>query len=266
MKQHLQLLILAGWTFSVCSVCAANVPLAFDPATPRTQSRIDRERIENNLRTQDNKPVAKKEEKPADNSPAGKSPVMTIADSGILFSPDVARAVKAGIKKGATEYTVAIAGPGLPMKELESPKLNGKWVALPPAKEIGVTPDQLLIQLPAYLAKNKPEVVVLVGETTGTRAPNKNERADWEDAARICRAMGAVPIYAIPQDGTMAELRHDLYDAATMSPHAAFDLKAPSTVPKRLAQMLDLLDRHVYERTPLDAPAATAKPKSPEEE
>jgi hypothetical protein len=78
--------------------------------------------------------------------------------------------------------------------------------------------------------------------------------------------MGAVPIFAVQQTTTPEELRKDFLESLTLSQAPALDLKAPSTVPKRLAAMLDLFDRHIYERTPLDAPVAGKVGKPTDEE
>lgn len=206
--------------------------------------------------------------KPVDNTPAGRSPKKTFEDGGMIFSPEISAALKKSIKSGATPNTVLLVGPGLPFKEMDTFKPIGKWQTLPLAKELTgptASPAHLLALLPPFLGKNKPEVVVFFGESVGTRKPGSDERLDWEDLARICKRMGALPVYAVQPTGSQDELRKELLEAVTAALAPAIDLKAPSTVPKRLSHMLDLLDRHIFERTPVDAPVAGAI-KAPDEE
>jgi len=206
--------------------------------------------------------------KPLDTTPQGRSPKKTFEDGGMLFGPEIATAMKKAIKPGATPNTILVVGPGLPFKEMDNFKPIGKWQTLPIAKELtgaSATPSHLLALLPPFLGKNKPEVVVFFGESTGTRKPTNDERLDWEDLARICKRMGALPVFAVPAAGTQEELRKDLLEGVNLAFAPAIDLKAPSTVPKRLAQMLDLFDRHIFERTPVDAPVAGVI-KAPDEE
>jgi len=206
--------------------------------------------------------------KPVDSTPAGRSPKKTFEDGGMIFGPEISTAVKKALKPGATPSTVVFVGPGLPFKEMDNFKAPAKWQAMPIPKELTgptATPAHLLALLPAFLGKNKPEVVVLFSESTGSRKPGADERQDWEDLARVCKRMGALPVFAVQAQGSQDELRKELMEAVPMALSPAIDLKAPSTVPKRLAQMLDLFDRHIFERTPVDAPVAGVV-KAPDEE
>jgi len=234
---------------------AGTTPPPANPATPAA--------------AKDPKAVAgKTTTKPLDNTPAGRSPKKIFEDGGMIFGPEIAAALKKAIKPGATPNTILVIGPGLPFKEMDNFKPIGKWQALPLAKELTgptATPAHLLALLPSFLGKNKPEVVVFFAETTGTRKPTNDERFDWEDLARICKRMGALPVFGVPAAGTQEELRKDLLEGVNLAFAPAVDLKAPSTVPKRIAHLLDLFDRHIFERTPVDAPVAGVI-KAPDEE
>jgi hypothetical protein len=202
-------------------------------------------------------------------SPIDKTPKNTFEDGGFLFNPDVAKGLKASVKPGATPNTVLLVGPGLPFKEMDAFRPIGKWQLLPVAKEVSgptMLPTNLLCSLPGYLGKSKPEVVVLFGDLTGNRKAAMSERQDWEDLARICKRMGAIPIFAVQPAGTQDELRKDLLEAVNLANAPALDLKAGTTVPKRLAVLLDLFDRHIFERTPLDAPVVGKPGKTAEDE
>ena len=201
---------------------------------------------------------------------AKSAPKKTFEDGGFLFSPEIAAHLQKNVKAGATKNTILMVGPGLPQKDLES-KLPEKWTRVATPKEFtgaAANPRHLLATLPKLLLENKPEVVVLVPETTPGRKPSSTEQFDWEDLARICQRLGAAPIITVPT--AAADAKDDLHTpvmaAAGDSMTPGIDMKAPSVAPRRLLSVLDLLEKHVYCRTAVDAPAPGATPKKPEEE
>jgi hypothetical protein len=202
---------------------------------------------------------------------AKSAPKKTFEDGGFLFSPEIAANLQKNVKAGATKNTVLMIGPGLPHKDLES-KLPEKWVRVPTPKELmsaAANPRALLAVLPKFLIEHKPEVVVLVPENAPGRKPSSTEQYDWEDLARICQRLGAVPVLTVPT-AAAGEAKDDLHAplmaAAGDSLSPGIDMKAPSVAPRRLLSVLDLLEKHVYCRTAVDAPTPGATPKKPEEE
>ncbi|MCY3020528.1 MAG: hypothetical protein NTW87_16020 [Planctomycetota bacterium] len=207
-------------------------------------------------------------------APAAKAPKRALEDGGMLFGPEIAAALQKTVK-AQTANTYALIGPGLPIKELETAKPPDKWTRVPNKDMLGplASPRRLLPLLPDYIAKNKPEVVFLFGETTTSRKMTMLEALDWEDLARICLRMGVVPVLAVPPAapvkegpiGMQEDLRTSMVKAATDANCPAVDLKTPAQIPRLVTQMVHLLDRHVYCRVPLDAPA-TGTTKKPEDE
>lgn len=208
---------------------------------------------------------------------AKKAPKNTIEDGGFIFSPELALALQKAIKPGATKNSYALLGPGIPIKELEA-KLPEKWTRVAASEKTAgpqASPRSLLASLPEFISRNKPEVVFFFGETTaGGRKPSSSEHFDWEDLARVCIRMGAIPVLAVPAAGTSdpkpgearEDLRTSMISAAGDAGCAAIDLKIPSQIPRRVATMTDLFDKFVFCRVEPDAPAAGAGPKKPIEE
>lgn len=207
---------------------------------------------------------------------AGKAPKKTFEDGGIVFSPEIATHLQKNVKAGANKNTLLMVGPGLPQKDLDN-KLPEKWTRIAAPKELAgvqAAPRSLLAMLPKFLVEHKPEVVVIVPEMAPGRKLSSTEQYDWEDLARICQRLGAVPIIAVPVPAAAAagaaDAKDDLHTstkaAVTDSLSPAIDMKAPTVAPRRLAAVLDLLDKHVYCRTPLEAPAPGVTDKKPEEE
>ena len=212
---------------------------------------------------------------PGGDSAAAKAPKRNLDEGGALFGPEIAAAMMKAAKPGqAPEFKLVVVGPGMPMREFEG-KVPDKWVRLPAKDVPGTTaaPRALLVTLPDVLAKSKPEVVFVVGETAPTRKTTMLECLDWEDLARVCLRMGVVPVFAVPpaapaKDGPigMAEdLRASMIKAASEVNCPAIDLKTTAQVPRLVTQMLGLLDRHVFCRVPVDQPTGGTGKKVEEE-
>ena len=211
---------------------------------------------------------------PPDNNQgtAAKAPKKTLDDGGMIFSPELAAALqKARGTTAATPNTLLFAGPGLPIKELDG-KHPDKWTVLAvkdPKELIGplAGPRGLLISLPDQIAKEKPEVVVLFGDMTPGRKLTSTEQLDWCDVARLCLRMGTLPVLAIPP-GTGGGEKEQLHvfmlaalDTVTDKGCLAIELKAPTFVPRRIAEMTNLLDKFVFCRISPDAPVTGKKPE-----
>lgn len=197
------------------------------------------------------------EQNPAQKAAAAQVPKKTLEEDGFLFSGDIFIAAQAAHKQGMTPNTIALVGPGLPNPELEA-KAPSRWTFLPTAREVAgvlIAPERLSSSLPAFIVKNKPEVVVLVGEVRSSRKLSLDERSEWEDLAKICARFGAVPVLAIPTAATPGDLRKEMLEAADATHCAVIELRAP--LDKRLGKLLSLIEKHVFERTP---PPATEKP------
>jgi len=214
-------------------------------------------------------------------TPAEKAPRKTLDVGGALFGPEIAAAMQKAVKPGGS-YTYAVVGPGLPMKEFDATAPE-KWTRLPSSKELcgpAASPRNLLAALPlsvvAQKPEQRPEVVFVVGETTTTRKTSMYESLDWEDLARLCLRLGAVPVLAIPsaapsKDGpiTMQEdQRAVMLKAATEVNCPVMDLgvKDPAQVTRVAKQLITLLDKHVFWRTPLDQAGGVQTPRKKTEE
>lgn len=189
---------------------------------------------------------------PAPAGPAADAPRKSLDNDGLSFSPEMAAALLAARKPGATTRSFVVIGPGAPLRELEG-KAVGKWTCVPGARELCgavALPDSLIATLPGYVVAHKPEVVILAGEASGARKLLATERFDWEDLARICLRFGAVPVLAVPPAGTQDELRREMLESAKLADCPLLDLKTPAAVPLRTQHLLELLERHVFGRAP----------------
>ena len=179
--------------------------------------------------------------------------------------------MQAAAGKG-TANTVLAVGCGL-TKDCDV-KLPGKWKFIPAEKQLLgalATPRHLLVTLPDALAKCKPEVVLLFGETDAQRKPTQAEKNDWDDLALLCMRLGAVPVLAIPKAGAnqdQDEVRNAMTTAATDpgSPGwPAFEatVTAASTdlLRVRLTDVLHLCDTHIFCRSPIASPDKTPEGK-----
>jgi hypothetical protein len=212
-------------------------------------------------------PAAGKPNVPAAPVPTGaaaSAPLKGLDEDGIIFSPEIAAAVRAERKAGATARSFAVVGPGAPIRELEGKGVE-KWKGVPSPRELAgalAQPESLTASLPSFVAANKPEVVIVVGDTSGARKLSFNERFDWEDLARICLRFGAVPVLAVPPAGANDELRREMVEAAKLAGCPVMDLKNPAALGARAKLAFDLVERHVFERGGI-GPAAKSGAKEP---
>jgi hypothetical protein len=188
-------------------------------------------------------------------------PTKTFDDGGFTFNADMVKALKAAMARGGAgnKNTVALVGVGLPSKDL-STKVPSGWTPISlkdAAKELigaGAAPRILLAQLPEFLAKEKPEIVIIVSDMAGGRKLTDTEQYDWEDAARLCMRMGALPILGVPPsfpgEKDAKDLRTLVTEAANGANCPTIDMKAPSQFSKRFAELAVLLETHLYNRTP----------------
>jgi hypothetical protein len=212
--------------------------------------------------------------KPAEMTSAARAaaaPKKVLEDGGIVFNPEIAvNLQKRFAKPSATAKTILLAGPGLPNKEFDA-KPPATWTLVHAPKEIigpGAGANALLIALAETLTASKPEVVILVGESGTNRKPAASEEFDWSDVARLCMRLGAVPVFGIPAAASEdpENLRKTMQEAAEEAGCPAVELKVPSVTPKRIAELATLLEKHVFCRVPLDAPASGVAPKKTEDE
>jgi len=190
---------------------------------------------------------------------AANAPTKMLEGDGIIFSPVIASAMHSFRKPGATERSFAVVGPGAPVKDLEGKPLE-TWTRVASGKDvtgIQAMPEGLLLSLPVFVTGNKPEVVIIVGETaTGRKLSLANERFDWEDLAGICLRFGAVPVLAVPSQAANNDLRQAMLESARLANCPVMDLTMPGLVARRARQVLDLLEKHVFGR---ETPETAAK-------
>jgi hypothetical protein len=136
-----------------------------------------------------------------------------------------------------------------------------------PAKELtgaAATPRALLVSLPDLLVKEKPELVVFFGETAPARKVTMEEQYDWQDLARLCLRFGSIPVLALPpppgEKEENKDVRRVMQQAAEDVKCPAVCVKAPTTAPKRIAELGILVEKYVFGRIPLDAPTKPADP------
>ncbi len=203
---------------------------------------------------------------PVDHSPPGRAPAKLLDDGGIQFGPEIAKSLLEAIANpSAVQKSMGFVGPGLPAKDVTL-KAPPSWNWVINAKELSGadgTPRALLAVLPDYLAREKPEVVFFFGETTPVRKLSPTEKYDWTDLARMCLRLGAIPVLAVPSsvgkekenapENKEESLRAIMLQAAADSGCAVIDLKAPSQVARRVAELAFLLEKHVFCRAALDA-------------
>jgi hypothetical protein len=198
--------------------------------------------------------------------PKPEFPVKVLDDAGYTFNGDIVKALQGSVAKAgkANKNTFAVLGIGLPNKDIAIKAPNGwTYVGLKEsAKELtgaAASPRNVLATLPDFLAKEKPEIVVIIPDQAAGRKTSDTELFDWEDTARLCIRFGAVPVFGISPtfpaaDKDAKDLRTLVSEAALAAQCPAIDLKAPSQFSKRLLELMGLLEEHVYKR------AVTAKP------
>ncbi len=188
---------------------------------------------------------------------ASKAPARKMDMGGVAFGPDVAEAMQKGHEKSkATPGVMMFAGPGLPIPELDGKPPAG-WTAKT-AKELDATPRTLLAVLPEAIGRDKPEIVYLIGDGNPTRKPPGLERIDWEDLAKVCLRLGAVPVLVVPVGVNNEE--KDVVRAAML--HAADVVHCPvmelgaagGATSARIGDLAMLAAKHIFGRDSKDAP------------
>ena len=198
--------------------------------------------------------------------PKSPYPVKTLDDAGYTFSPEIVKALEESVAKAgkANKNTFAVLGIGLPNKDISVKVPNG-WTMISlkeSAKELtgaGATPRNMLAALPEFLAREKPEIVIIIPDQAAGRKTTESENFDWEDAARTCVRFGALPVLGISPvfpaaDKEGKDLRTIVGEAAFAANCPTIDLKAPSQFSRRLLDLLSLVEEHIFKRP------VTAKP------
>jgi hypothetical protein len=155
------------------------------------------------------------------------------------------------VPNGVTKNLLWLIGPGWPSKDYNV-KLEARWVVASPDQLCGknAAPRTLLSSLPGLLAKEKPEVVFLFGESVLSRKLTMDEALDWEDLARICLQMGALPVLCVPPepppDANESDLRGRMLVACRACP--AIDLKQMKELPRRVPGFLKSVEKQIFGR------------------
>jgi len=198
--------------------------------------------------------------------PKSEYPVKVLDEAGFGFNGVIAKALQDSVAKSgkANKNTFAVLGIGLPNKDIAVKVPNGWTLAglKESAKDLtgsAATPRHVLAALPEFLAREKPELVVIISDQAAGRKTSDTEQFDWEDAARICIRFGALPVLGVPPvfpaaDKEGKDLRTVISEAAQAANCPTIDLKAPSQFSKRLVEVMGLCEEHVFKR------AVTAKP------
>jgi len=195
---------------------------------------------------------------------AASAPRKTVEDDGILFSPEIAAVLGAARRKGATERSYIVLGPGAPLRELGNKPL-GKWTPMTAGSNLSgaaATAGNLLSGLPSFVVAHKAEVVLVAGGVLETHKLAYQELYDWVDVAKVCLRLGVTPVFVLPPAGPLDELRRDMLEAAKAANCPAVDLKNATLGPLRLQHLLDLLEVHVFDRAP-KAPSKNDEKKGP---
>ena len=128
---------------------------------------------------------------------AAKATVKKIDLGGSIFNPEIAEAMQKFHEHGKpTPNVIGLAGPGLPIPEVEGKPPTG-W-SIKSAKNLDEPPRVLLAHLPEFLGKEKPEIVFLFADAGSPRKLNALEALDWQDLAKLCGRLGAVPVLVVP--------------------------------------------------------------------
>jgi hypothetical protein len=193
-----------------------------------------------------------------------KVPKKTLEDGGILFGPDYVKTLqKTYPSKNVNPALAMFVGPGFTEKDA-SPKIGSGWKVVPPSvKLVGAqaAPRALLALLPEVLVKEKPEVVFISGDLAPGRKPTTTEADDWDDVARLCVRLDALPIMVLhPNDN-----KDELFDRIFQGIRRAVDVNtmlAVTSIPqetfgKRAGVLLKLLDTYVFMRVKPNDPTKT---------
>jgi hypothetical protein len=191
---------------------------------------------------------------------AFRAPRKRLESGGLSFGPETALRLRTALRKNpAAAKKVLFAGPGWPNREVEFKAPEG-WSAAPPSRELtgpAAAPLSLLDFLPEQLAKENPEAVFLCGEASAARKVPPGERADWEDAARLCLRLGALPVW-VPApatgDAEKDEGRQTLLRLAEQNQWPVVELQPAPAFSQRAGTLLGLFEKHVFCRVPLGEP------------
>jgi hypothetical protein len=200
---------------------------------------------------------------------AEKAPAVKMDMGGINFGPELAAAMQKWLPKiTGTKNTIVFAGPGMPMADVDK-KLPAGWTGAQSKETCGAAaiPRSLFVTLPDYLAKQKPEIVILFGDANPSRKLDPTERLDWEDLARLCLRMGALPVLATPPSAgneQKDELRNILIKASE-DLHCPLVEARAGLIGARVGELTDMLQRYVLGRVPPDAPETRKSIKSNED-
>ena len=184
---------------------------------------------------------------------ATKAPARKLDMGGVSFSPEIAEPMQKFYGVKSAPNTMAFAGPGLPLPELET-KIPAGWAAKT-NKGLDESPRALLAQLPEFLAKEKPEIVFLLADPGSPRKLAALEALDWADLAQACGRMGAVPVLTIPVAAGNEEkdaLRTAMLKAADAVKCPVIEL-GPGLVATRAADIATLIGKFIIGREPKDA-------------
>jgi hypothetical protein len=195
--------------------------------------------------------------------PPDAFPPKTIEDGGYIFNEAMTKTLKTSVAKlsNVTKCSIAFVGVGLPNKDIQVKAPNG-WTTL--SKDgsnltgAAAAPRGLLVNLPEFLAKEKPEIVVIFTDSAPGRKLSDSEQYDWEDVARLCFRMGALPVFAVSasaDEKAEKDVRSSALQAASDAGIPLICLRAASQFPKRLAEILIGVEKYVFGRNPT-APAA----------
>ena len=181
---------------------------------------------------------------------AALAPARKLDMGGIAFGPDLADAMQKGhAKSKATPGILIYAGPGLPLPESESKAPNG-WT-IKSGKELDAAPRALLAVLPEAIGRDKPELVYLFGDANSTRKLPSLERLDWEDCARLCLRLGAIPVLVPPVSVNNEEkdvVRAAMLRAAEVMHCPVLEMGAGGATAVRIADLTQLVQKHVFGR------------------
>lgn len=204
---------------------------------------------------------------------AASAPKKELSDDGMIFSPDhAARMQRIAESKKAAPNTLMIVGTGVSDKDA-APKLPANWKMLPAPKLTGSAgaPRYLLATLPDVLVKEKPEVVLIEGDSAPGRKPTKTEAEDWEDVAKLCARFGAVPVIVLQpagaKDENLESINSSLKKALDINNFIALSAQPQDVYLRRISSLVSLLDTHVFLRGKIEekkgaagSGAGTAKP------
>jgi hypothetical protein len=189
-----------------------------------------------------------------------RAPKKTL-ESGCVFGPEVARYLQHALRKNPNSAKkILCAGAGWPARELELKPPEGWTLAASPKEITGPNagPLALLDFLPEALGKENAEVVLLFGDP---RKASPAEKLEWEDVARLCLRLGAIPVLVPPVaagENDKDETRQTLLKLAEQPAYPVLEVQPLAAFPQRAGMLVKLFDKHVFRRVPL-TPAGEPK-------